>query len=79
MPLYHFNIRNDVEVDDEEGAELPDEAAAREYAIENARVLACDAIRQNGMVNLDHRLEVTDAEGKPLFEVTYREAFTVVG
>ena len=79
MPLYHFNIRNDVDVDDEEGTELADEAAAREYALENARVLVCESIRQHGQVNLDHFLVVTDPQGQRLFEVTYREAFTVVG
>ena len=60
MPRYYFNIRNDADVDDPEGKELPDEAAAREHALESARDLVCAHIHEHAGVNLDHRIEVTD-------------------
>ena len=78
MPHYHFHVRNDFDSDDEEGVELSDDAAAREFAVENARVLVCESIREYGNVNLDHYIEVTDGQRLALFAVTFREAFTIV-
>lgn len=77
MPRYFFNIRNDADVDDPEGAELPDEAAAREMALDSARDLACAHIHEHGGVNLDHRIDVADEGGTLLFSVTFRDAFTI--
>lgn len=77
MPRYYFNIRNDADVDDPEGKELPDEAAAREHALESARDLVCAHIHEHAGVNLDHRIEVGDASGRTLFAVTFRDAFTI--
>lgn len=78
MPRYYFHLRNDEIVDDEEGRELPDIAAARECAIEAARELTCASIHR-GRLNLDHYIEVVDAEGEPLFRVAFREAFIAGG
>ena len=42
MPRFYFHLRNDLSVDDEEGVELPDLAAARDHAIYNARSIAAE-------------------------------------
>ena len=77
VPLYYFHVRNDIVADDSEGAELLDEAAAREYAREAARDLVCASIHEHGGVNLEHRIDVADESGNILFAVTFREAFTI--
>ncbi|WP_129792365.1 hypothetical protein [Sphingosinicella sp. CPCC 101087] len=79
MPRYYFHLHNDMDVSDEEGMGLPDLEAAREQALENARVMACVSIKEQGNVNLDHYIEVTDERGEALFKLTFREAFTVTG
>ena len=78
MPRYHFHIYNHIETRDEEGQELADDKAARHSAIEAARDLVCADVRQ-GHLNLDHYIEVTDGAGRPLFNISFREAFTIDG
>lgn len=78
MPRYHFHIRNDFDVDDEEGSDHADLAAAREHAIECARDLMCADIRQ-GWVDLDHRIIVTDHAGTQILTLTFRDAFELRG
>ena len=78
MPRYFFHIHNDEHVLDEEGQVFPDNAAARECALEGARDLVCMSVK-NGHLNLDHYLDVADEAGQVLFSVTFREAFTIEG
>ena len=40
MPLYYFDIHNDEETEDHEGADLADDRAAHAYAVVAARTLA---------------------------------------
>ena len=74
MPRYFFHIRNDVHTDDTEGRELPDLAAAREFALDSARDLVCADIRR-GWLNLDHNIIIANADGATLLTLTFREAF----
>ena len=76
MPRYLFHLHSDPNAMDEEGRELPDVAAAREYAMEAARDMVCADIKQ-GWLNLDHSIEVVDDQGMPLFTITFREAFEI--
>ncbi|MGZ8310704.1 MAG: DUF6894 family protein [Allosphingosinicella sp.] len=76
MPRYFFNIRNDLTVDDDEGTQLEDEAAAREVALESARALVCESVKV-GHLNLDHFIEVLGENRDLLFKLTFREAFTI--
>jgi hypothetical protein len=78
MPRYFFHVFNDEITIDEEGAELADLDAAREFAIESLRSLACDSVKQ-GHLNLDHRIEIADETDARRMTVTFREAFTIVG
>lgn len=78
MPRYYFHLRDDDFSADDEGCELPDTAAARDYALENARAIACHDVGEGG-VNLDHRIEVVDEQGDAVLTVTFRDAFTIQG
>ena len=62
MPRFFFHLYDDVVTKDEEGAELPDLAAARQRALENAREIACAEVLE-GHLNLKHRIEVADETG----------------
>jgi len=44
VPRYYLHLFNDMDVIDEEGVELPDEPAALQYALRNARVMAADSL-----------------------------------
>lgn len=78
MARFYFNVRNDLVVDDEEGVELDDLHAARELAIESARVLVCESVKL-GHLNLDHYIEVLDEERQPVLTLTFRDAFRISG
>lgn len=78
MPRFYFNLRNDLVVDDEEGLELPDLAAAREYALFNARSIAAENVHK-GKLNLSHRIEITDDDKQVLATVSFADAVTVEG
>jgi hypothetical protein len=79
VPRYYFHVRNDIDADDDEGVELADDAAARAYARNAARHLICHGIHEHGGVNLDHHIDVAGEEGIPLFQVPFRECFTITG
>lgn len=76
MPRYHFHLHNDMDAFDEEGVELADAAAAREYAIQNVREVASESIAQ-GHLNLDHFIQVTDERGEEVLLVRFGDAITV--
>ena len=78
MPRFFFHVFNDENTIDEEGCDLPDLGAAREHALEAARDMVCDSVRQ-GHLNLDHRIEITDEKNARLLTLTFREAFTLQG
>jgi hypothetical protein len=78
MPRFYFNLRNDLVVDDEEGLELPDLAAAREYALFNARSIAAENVHK-GKLNLSHRIEIADEDNQVLATVSFADAVKVEG
>jgi hypothetical protein len=78
MPRFYFHLCNDIIAEDEEGVELRDVEAAREHAIEEARVMVCESIKK-GHLNLEHRIAVTDEAGAEVLDVSFRDAFTIEG
>jgi hypothetical protein len=78
MPRYFFHVHNDLNAVDEEGVELRDMAAVREYALKNARSLICESVGQ-GHVNLGHFILVQDDDGEEVLKLTFGEAFTIEG
>ena len=76
MPRYFFHLHNDIDVIDKEGVELTDAAAARSFALSNARDVAAENVRQ-GRLNLTHSIEVVGTGGNPVMTVSFSDAVTV--
>ena len=76
MPRYFFHLYDDVVSVDEEGSELPDVAAARRKALQNARAIASQEVLE-GHLTLHHRIEVEDASGRPVLTLPFREVVQV--
>jgi hypothetical protein len=70
MPRYYFNIRQDKFVaKDEEGADLPNDEAAREEAVAGARDILSEAVFSGEAASLNRQIEVTDADGRTVLTV----------
>lgn len=76
MPRFYFNLRNDLSVDDEEGQELADLAAAEAVALTNVRSIAADNVL-HGRLTLSHRIEIADEAGRVLGTVSFADAVKV--
>ena len=66
MVRFHIHLFNDADIWDEEGQLFPDLAAAETEAIRSARDVIAEHIRSGRIIHLDHRVEITDAEGVTL-------------
>jgi hypothetical protein len=71
MPLYFFNIRDELFTPDEEGEELPDLEAAKVRATEFALVMVAVSMAEGQHIDPNHRIEVTDQTKTVLFTVTF--------
>ena len=74
MPRFFFNVQDaHGALRDREGRELCDVAAARMAALDGARSLISDDVRE-GKLDLNGRLEVTDAPGGVVLVLRYADA-----
>ena len=78
MPLYFFDLHNDVDASDPEGQELRDLAAAIAEAIKDARELMGASIKQEGKINLRHYINIRDEHGQVVHTVRFADAVTVL-
>ena len=76
VPRYFFHLFNDETCHDEEGVELPNDAAAVHHAARSARELAAETVRQGHLI-LDHRIEITDAGGSSIGKVRFGDVVEV--
>ena len=76
MPRYFFHLFNDVTALDEEGQELPNDAAALQRGAENARAMAADSVLRGHLI-LDHRIEVENDRGQTIGTIKFRDAVAV--
>jgi hypothetical protein len=77
MPRYFFHICNgNGFVEDEEGCELPDEAAAHEQAVEGARDVMSGDLR-TGELDLTSFIEVEDAGHNLVFTLVFADAVEI--
>lgn len=76
MPRFFFDIYDDIVVLDEDGIELPNEGAAYAEALSGARELMCEQVRE-GRLNLGHRIEVMDADRRPVITLSFAEAVRI--
>ena len=77
MPKFFFHVRDDMDVPDDEGAELADIEAAREYAAQSARVLMSETLRDDGRITLSHRIDIEDDKGGVVASVPFRDAVRI--
>ena len=76
MGRYFFHLFNDLDVPDLEGRELPDDDAAREVAIAEAREMICESVRK-GSLNLSHRIDVENRFRQLVCTIRYSDAITL--
>lgn len=72
--LFFHAHSNEGNARDEEGIEIDDEQAAYQVALENIRSIVAEEARR-GLLDLDGRIDVADAEGKLVLLVPFVEAF----
>lgn len=74
MPTFFFHIRGaGIEAEDYIGMELHDLEAARDEAVRAARDIMMDEI-QAGRLSLRRRIDVEDANQRPVFSLPFGEA-----
>ena len=77
MPRFYFHISNGHGfIEDEEGVELPDEAAARSQALAAARDVMASDLRE-GRLDLTSFIEVEDEAHRLLLTLTFADAVSV--
>ena len=76
MPRYFFHVYDDIIAHDEEGSQLPNEAAARLQALKGARELAAEQFKRGYLVR-SHWIDVADEEGEIMMRVTFGDAVDV--
>ena len=77
VPRFYFHLRNDIDVPDDEGKELPDLEAALELAASQARKLAGEVVKEQGRITLSHRIDVEDEDHKLLATIAIRDVVRV--
>jgi hypothetical protein len=79
MARYYLHIHNSHgAAEDNEGMEAANLSEAREKAVQGIRSLL-GAEAENGHINFKGRIDISDATGKVLLSVPFKEAMTVVG
>ncbi|TDK35161.1 hypothetical protein E2F50_12915 [Rhizobium deserti] len=78
MPLFYFNIRkNDANVEDIEGEELPDLGTATAYAEESILAMVAEQLKAKSSVDV-YGIEITNAEKKVIAVVSTGEVLPKV-
>lgn len=79
MPRFFLHLRNDIDVPDDEGIEVPDLEAARAEAIVNARFSLAQVAMDEAKINFSHRIDIEDEHGRTLDTVWFRDVVVVEG
>jgi hypothetical protein len=74
LARFFFHLHDDLDVPDEEGADLPDLDAARVYACQSARSLMCGTLLDDCRISLDHCIDIEDEGGAILAVVRFSDA-----
>ncbi len=76
MPRFYFPLPDELDVEDDAGAEFPDLKAATLFAMENVRAIASEQVLQ-GCLHLTHRIDVEDEDRNVLATVRFGDAVAV--
>jgi hypothetical protein len=77
MPRFYFHVLDDLDTQDDEGAELANVDEARRHATIAARVLMCETLAQEGRITLHHSIEIQDEEHTLVETVYFRQAVRI--
>jgi hypothetical protein len=78
MPRFYFDLCNgDGFVEDEEGQDLPDAAAARKAAVKNARSIICDEISTKGKLDLASYIDISNHDRTNVARLTFGDVVQV--
>ena len=77
VPRFYFHLRNDMDVPDDEGKDLPNLDAALEQAASEARRFAGEIVKEDGRITLSHRIDIEDEQHKLLASVSMRDVVRV--
>lgn len=78
VPRFYFHLYNDLDVVDREGEDLSDLADARQFAVNQARGMAGENIKQHGRIDLKHRIDIEDESNSVLESVSFGDAITIL-
>jgi hypothetical protein len=78
MARYYFNLYNDHTAIDAEGTDLPDDAAAHERAIREARYMAAESVKSYGHLVKHHRIAVVNQAGEEVATVRFGDVVSVI-
>ena len=76
MPRFFFNLRNEIDVEDKEGQVLPDSNHARAVAVQHARGIMSEDIK-DGRLILRDTIDVVDERGEPVLTLPFRDAIDI--
>jgi hypothetical protein len=76
VPRYYFHLFNDVTAIDEEGVDLPNEAAALHQAKADARHMAAQSVEEGHLI-LDHHIDVSDERGNKVGTVYFKDVVEI--
>jgi hypothetical protein len=77
VPRFFFNIRDGVDVPDEEGSMLDDVGAARQEAVESAREIMAEEVKHRGKLPLADEIEIFDECGASVTKVAFEDAVEI--
>jgi hypothetical protein len=77
MPRYFFHLHDNDDIADEEGTELPDVFAAKDWAHKQALHMAAASITEHQRLFGNHRIDVEDQAGEVVFAVLFREVVEI--
>jgi len=77
MGRYYFNLFNDHETIDEEGIELADDDAAREWARREIQYQAGESVKMHGHLVLSHHMVIYDAGASQIDTITFGDVIAV--
>jgi hypothetical protein len=77
VPRFYFHLRDDLNVPDDEGLDLPNLDAAREHAATNARFTLAQVAMEEGKINFDHCIDIEDEQGCVLDTVRFLDVVEV--
>jgi hypothetical protein len=77
VPRFYFPLINDDDVPDDEGKELRDLEAAREFARRSAIFSAAESIKDKAHLVRSHYIQIEDADGNVLDAIRFGDVVTV--